>query len=528
MVIITRDTHENWFMKNPILELDEIGYDTTHNRIKIGNGIYHWNDLPFMDKSYDDSEIRALIDNINNQQLPLKANKDDVYDKAYINNQHFITDRELASKNYLNKDEAAISYLTRHEADYLVTREELNGRCYATKSEVYKKADKADTYTKSEVDKKIAQLEFGHCCHHVDTEFPPCNHPDMPVYGKPSHKDYSCSCDCDCHHVDCDDLFASVYVKGEVDALLGKKADAKFVNSALLTKADISYVDNKLLNEYYSMQEINDIIKSLTGQEIDKFVSQEELEQLENNLNTNYYTKEEVENIINSITGVDISAFATKEEVENISTSVENKADISYVDEELAKKANIEDLVDNVKYKTFEYNGEIRKTIELKNYDSISGLKTDGEGVNLAMVSKWDVADFSSSNVHTNLNTKDNITINDEGIVATIADIEKSIEPKADISYVDENIANLQTIVEDTYSKEVIDAKYNAVNSIAENALRVANDTLYDLTNNYLLKSSQLETDKEIKDSIAQVSAKLDKVIQILMEKGIIEKGELG
>lgn len=528
MITITRDTHENWFNNNPILNLDEIGYDTTHNRIKIGNGVYHWNDIPFIDKSYDDTEIKDLINNINNQLL-LKADKDSVYDKAYINNQHFVTEKELLGKNYLNKDEANVSFLFRREADYLVTRDELNGRDYVSTEDLLLKADKSNVYTKTEIDKKLAQIEFCHCCDNVNqTEFPLCNHPDMPVYGKPSQKTQSCSCDCDCHHIDCDDLFASVYVKGEVDALLGKKADMKFVNNALLTKADISYVDNKLANEYYNMQEINDIIKSLTGQEIDTFVSQEELEQLEQNLNTNYYTKEEVENIIKSITGVDISAFATKEELNDMNTNIENKADLTFVNTELSKKANVEDLIDNVKYKTFEYNGETRKTIELNNYDSVSGLKTDGEGVNLAMVSKWDVADFSSSNVHTNLNTKDNITINDEGIVATIADIEKSIEPKADISYVDENISNLQTIVEDTYSKEVIDAKYNAVNSIAENALRVANDTLYDLTNNYLLKSSQIETDKQIKDSIAQVSAKLDKVIQILMEKGIIEPGELG
>lgn len=77
------------------------------------------------------------------------------------------------------------------------------------------------------------------------------------------------------------------------------------------------------------------------------------------------------------------------------------------------------DLSDVVKYKEFEYNEPNRKTIQLDNYDSISGLTTGGVGANLVMLSKWDVADFGSTQVHMNLNTLDNVSINDDKVIAT-------------------------------------------------------------------------------------------------------------
>lgn len=64
-----------------------------------------------------------------------------------------------------------------------------------------------------------------------------------------------------------------------------------------------------------------------------------------------------------------------------------------------------------------------RKTIELANYDSLSGLDTTGEGHNLAMVSKWDVADFGAKGLHLNLNTKDAVTVNDKDTLVSSADV---------------------------------------------------------------------------------------------------------
>ena len=100
-----------------------------------------------------------------------------------------------------------------------------------------------------------------------------------------------------------------------------------------------------------------------------------------------------------------------------------NKVAIDSVDAE--QKATAEKLatLDSkaVKYQEF---GENRKTIQLANYDTISGVTTKGLGVNLAMVSKWDKADFGSAQIETNLNAKDGIvTINDTETVATVKQV---------------------------------------------------------------------------------------------------------
>lgn len=42
------DTAENWTSKNTVLLKNELGYDSTTNRIKFGNGVTAWNDLPYV------------------------------------------------------------------------------------------------------------------------------------------------------------------------------------------------------------------------------------------------------------------------------------------------------------------------------------------------------------------------------------------------------------------------------------------------------------------------------------------------
>ena len=46
-ILMRRDSSNNWFDSNPILMQGEIGYDTTIKKCKIGDGVNHWNDLPF-------------------------------------------------------------------------------------------------------------------------------------------------------------------------------------------------------------------------------------------------------------------------------------------------------------------------------------------------------------------------------------------------------------------------------------------------------------------------------------------------
>ena len=66
-----------------------------------------------------------------------------------------------------------------------------------------------------------------------------------------------------------------------------------------------------------------------------------------------------------------------------------------------------------------------RKTIQLANADTISGIMTDGSGVNLAMVSEWDKADFGSSQLPFNINSKDGIvTVNDKDELVFKSEVE--------------------------------------------------------------------------------------------------------
>ena len=42
-----RGTYQQWHDYNPILNPGEIGWESDNNKFKIGDGINHWNDLPY-------------------------------------------------------------------------------------------------------------------------------------------------------------------------------------------------------------------------------------------------------------------------------------------------------------------------------------------------------------------------------------------------------------------------------------------------------------------------------------------------
>lgn len=63
----------------------------------------------------------------------------------------------------------------------------------------------------------------------------------------------------------------------------------------------------------------------------------------------------------------------------------------------------------------------LRKTIQLRNHDSISGFGSDGASAfNLIMLSKWNKCDIGSTGVTMNLNSKDGVVqLNDSKTLAT-------------------------------------------------------------------------------------------------------------
>lgn len=168
----------------------------------------------------------------------------------------------------------------------------------------------------------------------------------------------------------------------------------------------------------------------------------------------NYFTKTECDERFqpkgNYLTEhQDISTLATKDEVNQVKELIPSV-------EGLATETFVEDKVkDDVKYLGF---GENRKTIQLENYNNLSGIDTKGNGHNLAMVSKWDVADFGAVGLHFNINTSDNVTINDNkgengSIVATSKDIEVLTKENETLKVENTKLQRMmETILNNSYS----------------------------------------------------------------------------
>jgi len=171
-------------------------------------------------------------------------------------------------------------------------------------------------------------------------------------------------------------------------------AQIEEVKAALETKADKADVDSAVEN-----------INSALDQKADKIAVDAITEQLA--------TKADAESVDNR--------FAT------VNEGLDSKADKIAVDAITEKVNGISaDLEGVVKYQEF---GEGRKTIQLSNYDNISGIDTKGEGHNLVMLSKWDKADFGAPGVELNLNgSADRPTYNDTKEIALTEDIEAAKE----------------------------------------------------------------------------------------------------
>ena len=154
----------------------------------------------------------------------------------------------------------------------------------------------------------------------------------------------------------------------------------------------------------------------------------DDVKKLNSDIKATYDTIESVdskiENVKSDILGNDLKdVFDTLKTIEEWSS--EHGTEYAELVKTVNTKADKDELNDVVKYQDFTYtNSEnetsTRKTIQLNNYDTISGIATDGTGHNLVMLSKWDVADFGATGVHMNLNSKDgNVTINDDKVIAT-------------------------------------------------------------------------------------------------------------
>ena len=145
-----------------------------------------------------------------------------------------------------------------------------------------------------------------------------------------------------------------------------------------------------------------------------------------------------------------------------------------------------------VKYTEF---GEGRKTIQLDNYDSLSGLDTEGQGFNLAMVSKWNKADFGSAGIQMNLNSSGRVTVNDTEELAYMSDIATDQDLEDLKAKVEENSEAITKTNEDLVSavsglNESITTKTEEINT------RIDTEVLQKLSDIEENKVDLVETDK--------------------------------
>ena len=116
---------------------------------------------------------------------------------------------------------------------------------------------------------------------------------------------------------------------------------------------------------------------------------------------------------------INFSEYATKEDIktinDNLVTSInainKNMADgfntiNGGINNEIrpAIEENKKAIEGKISYDIFTKDGKDYNTIMLDNYANLLGKSTDGTAYNLAMVSKWDVADFGSTQIPFNMN----------------------------------------------------------------------------------------------------------------------------
>ena len=205
-----------------------------------------------------------------------------------------------------------------------------------------------------------------------------------------------------------------------------------------------------------------DKLNSEYGQHIDDY------EEFKSNTNSSLTTvQESITNLRNdkqNKTDYDLNTsdkrvvFAINEVNDNLKAEIERS---KTTDETLEKvKVPYTDISDS--------SNPDRKTIMLKNHDSISGFGTNGtEAYNIAMVSKWDKVDLGSAGIPINLNgSEERPTYNDNKELAFKDDV---VQLNETITTVNENLTNSLA----TLNQNMTD-KFNTINDSINNEIRPA------------------------------------------------------
>ena len=77
---LRRGTAQRWTEVNPLLAQGEPGFEYDTNKLKIGDGIHYWNDLPYIAVGETQiSQANEIITVDNYNQLPKVGEKDKLY-----------------------------------------------------------------------------------------------------------------------------------------------------------------------------------------------------------------------------------------------------------------------------------------------------------------------------------------------------------------------------------------------------------------------------------------------------------------
>lgn len=248
----------------------------------------------------------------------------------------------------------------------------------------------------------------------------------------------------------------NVYTKEEVDALIPEDTDTQYVlskddetNELILTASDGTEVSRIQLatdtDTKYSLEKVGNTIRLIPNNDPTQAIPIE----LDTDINTTY-------------------AFALNEDNDLVITPDDDTAPtVIPLGTELDKKADREELENYVPWTDISTeDNPNRDAIVLKNHDGLFGTTSKGNTELLAMVSKWDVADFGNPHMRTNLNTDNVVTVNDAQIVVTDKNLGEFIKAGDGISLQKQTVtvdpstgftADIFTVSSDAYSKTELD-----------------------------------------------------------------------
>lgn len=113
-----------WADKNPLLQRGEIGYEVDTHKVKVGDGVTYWNDLPYSGASVSWGNITGDIDDQTDLKnaLDAKANTADLGSAAYTDSTDYATaaqgalaDSALQPGDNVSELVNDAGYLTQHQ-----------------------------------------------------------------------------------------------------------------------------------------------------------------------------------------------------------------------------------------------------------------------------------------------------------------------------------------------------------------------------------------------------------------------------